>query len=271
MNKSIIDELINKYILYETIFLEVVVNRGPTEQYILDEKSKHRTLCFPLLDAENHSTILSTSKTLEMLGASAILVGGSSVYDQIELFQLVNKLKKGLKIPIILFPGNVTGIVSNADAVLFTSLLNSENSYYITGAQAQGALIVNKYNLEAIPTGYIIVGDNTTAWFVGQARSIPFNKYEIALMYALAAQYMGMRFLYLEAGSGASNHIKPQMISLVRKFYKGIILVGGGINSPETAKEISDSGADIIVVGTMLEKNERWEDVFLQIINSIHK
>jgi len=247
------------------------VNKGPIEQYILDEKHKHKTLCFPLVDAENHSSLLSTSKTLERLGASAILVGGSSVYDQIELFQLVEKLKNELKIPIILFPGNVTGIVSNADAVLFTSLLNSENSYYLTGAQAQGALIVNKYNLEAIPTAYIIIGNNTTAWFIGQARSIPFNKYEIALMYALAAQYMGMRFLYLEAGSGASNHVKPEMISLVRKFYKGIILVGGGINSAKIAEEISHSGADIIVVGTMLEKNERWEEVFLQIINSIRK
>jgi len=247
------------------------VNKGPTEQYILDEKHKHKTLCFPLVDAENHSNLLSTSKTLERLGASAILVGGSSVYDQIELFQLVAKLKNELRIPIILFPGNVTGIVSNADAVLFTSLLNSENSYYLTGAQAQGALIVNKYNLEAIPTGYIIIGDNTTAWFVGQARSIPFNKYEIALMYALAAQYMGMRFLYLEAGSGASNHVKPEMISLVRKFYDGIILVGGGINSAKTAEEISRSGADIIVVGTMLEKNKKWQDIFLQIIDSIHK
>ena len=247
------------------------MNKGPIEQYILDEKHKHKTLCFPLVDAENHSSLLSTSKTLERLGASAILVGGSSVYDQIELFQLVEKLKNELKIPIILFPGNVTGIVSNADAVLFTSLLNSENSYYLTGAQAQGALIVNKYNLEAIPTAYIIIGNNTTAWFIGQARSIPFNKYEIALMYALAAQYMGMRFLYLEAGSGASNHVKPEMISLVRKFYKGIILVGGGINSAKIAEEISHSGADIIVVGTMLEKNERWEEVFLQIINSIRK
>lgn len=247
------------------------MNKGTTEEYILNEKQKHGTLCFPLIDAENHSNVLSTSKTLERLGASAILVGGSSVYDQIELFQLINNLKKQLNIPIILFPGNVTGIVSNADAILFSSLLNSENSYYLTGAQAQGALIVNKYNLEAIPTGYIIIGENTTAWFIGHARSIPFDKYEIALMYALAAQYMGMRFLYLEAGSGAFNHVKPEMVSLVRKFYKGIIIVGGGINSAETAEKISHSGADIIVVGTMIEKNEKWEDDFLAIINSIRK
>jgi len=240
-----------------------------TEKYILDEIKKQKTLCFPLIDSENTSKTMELAKRLEQLGASAILVGGSSTSDQIELSNFVTELKRNVKIPIILFPGNITGISPTADAILFSSLLNSENPYYITGAQAQGALVINKYKIEAIPTGYLIIGDGSTAWFIGQAKSIPFSKANIAVMYALAALYMGMRFLYLEAGSGASKNIPPEMVSIVRKFYKGILIVGGGINSAETAKKISDAGADIIVIGTMIEREKDWEAEFANIMKAI--
>ncbi len=239
------------------------------EKYILDEIKKQKTLCFPLIDSENTSKTIDLAKRLEQLGASAILVGGSSTSDQIELSNFVTELKSNVKIPIILFPGNITGISPAADAILFSSLLNSENPYYITGAQAQGALVINKYNIEAIPTGYLIIGEGSTAWFIGQARSIPFSKANIAVMYALAALYMGMRFLYLEAGSGASQNIPPEMVSIVRKYYKGILIVGGGINSAETAKKISDAGADIIVIGTMIEREKNWESEFDNIMKAI--
>ncbi len=239
------------------------------EKYILDEIKKQKTLCFPLIDSENTSKTIDLAKRLEQLGASAILVGGSSTSDQIELSNFVTELKSNVKIPIILFPGNITGISPAADAILFSSLLNSENPYYITGAQAQGALVINKYNIEAIPTGYLIIGEGSTAWFIGQARSIPFSKANIAVMYALAALYMGMRFLYLEAGSGASQNIPPEMVSIVRKYYKGILIVGGGINSAETAKKISDAGADIIVIGTMIEREKNWESEFVNIMKAI--
>ncbi len=239
------------------------------ETYILDEIKKQKTLCFPLIDSENTSKTIDLAKRLEQLGASAILVGGSSTSDQIELSNFVTELKSNVKIPIILFPGNITGISPAADAILFSSLLNSENPYYITGAQAQGALVINKHNIEAIPTGYLIIGEGSTAWFIGQARSIPFSKANIAVMYALAALYMGMRFLYLEAGSGASQNIPPEMVSIVRKYYKGILIVGGGINSAETAKKISDAGADIIVIGTMIEREKNWESEFVNIMKAI--
>jgi phosphoglycerol geranylgeranyltransferase len=239
------------------------------EKYILDEIKKQKTLCFPLIDSENTSKTIELAKRLEQLGASAILVGGSSTSDQIELSNFVTELKSNIKIPIILFPGNITGISPAADAILFSSLLNSENPYYITGAQAQGALVINKYNIEAIPTGYLIIGEGSTAWFIGQARSIPIGKANIAVMYALAALYMGMRFLYLEAGSGASQNIPPEMVSIVRNFYKGILIVGGGINSAETAKKISDAGADIIVIGTMIEREKDWESEFVNIMKAI--
>lgn len=228
---------------------------GPVERKVVRE-SKHGTLCFALIDSES----LSTSKAADMArraeaaGAAAILVGGSSATDQIELNNVVGSIRNTVNVPVILFPGNVTGISSKADAILFSSLLNSENPYFITQAQALGALAVKKHGIEAIPMGYLIIGEGSSVWFIGRARGIPFDKPNIAVMYALAAQYMGMRALYLEAGSGASSHVQPRMVSAVRQNFDGLLIVGGGIKDARTAKEIAKAGADVIVVGTMFEK-----------------
>jgi phosphoglycerol geranylgeranyltransferase len=247
------------------------VNIGPTETFILNQIQAKQVLCFPLIDSENQGEYHFLAKELERLGASGLLIGGSSVTDQIELSQTISQLKSNISIPVILFPGNVTGVVPGADAILFNCLLNSENSYYITGAQAQGALIINKFNLEAIPTGYLIIGDGSTASFIGQARLIPYEKTGIAVMYALAAKYMGMRFLYLEAGSGASHHVHPEMIAAVRKHYDGVLIVGGGITDPEVASQVANAGADILVIGTLIERSVNWKDEFNKIIKKIQK
>lgn len=239
------------------------------ESYIHAELKKHKKICFALLDSENYNDISNTVKKVEELGASAILVGGSSAIDQIELDKFVISIKSISSIPIILFPGNVTGVSPNADAILFTSLLNSEDPYFISGAQALGALLVKKYNIEPLPTGYIIIGDDTTAWFIGRAKGIPFEKNNLAVMYALAAQYLGMRFIYLEAGSGAKKNISPSMVATVRKYYDGIIIVGGGIKDSTIAKELTQAGADILVIGTLIEKDPQWENKFLHIVSTI--
>ncbi len=239
------------------------------ENYINDELKKHKKICFALLDSENYYDISTIAKRVESLGASAILVGGSSAIDQLNLDKLVISIKTLISIPIILFPGNVTGVSPNADAILFTSLLNSEDPYFISGAQALAALLVKKYEIEPLPTGYIIIGENTTAWFVGRAKGIPFEKNKIAVMYALAAQYLGMRFVYLEAGSGAQKHISPKMVSSVRKYFDGLLIVGGGIKDSVVAKELVDAGADILVIGTLIEQDPNWEKKFSNIISAI--
>lgn len=223
---------------------------------MLKSKCKEHTLIFTLIDSEmlEPSKAADMAKKAEAIGADAILVGGSSAIDQIELDKVVKSIKDSINIPVILFPGNITGISPHADAILFSSLLNSENPYYITQAQALGALAVKKYNLEAIPMGYLIIGEGSSAWFVGQARGIPFDKYKIAVMYALAARYMGMRALYLEAGSGAKRHVEPRMVSAVKDNFDGLLIVGGGIRTADSAKEISKAGADIIVIGTAFEE-----------------
>ncbi|EGP94644.1 geranylgeranylglyceryl/heptaprenylglyceryl phosphate synthase [Nitrosarchaeum koreense] len=226
------------------------------ESFLKSELEKKNALLFVLIDSEE-SKLESSQKLaqdVEKIGASAILVGGSSATDQIEMAKVVKGIKKGIKIPIILFPGNITGVVPDADAILFSSLMNSENPYFITQAQALGAPSVLKFGLEPLPTAYLVIGDGTSAWFVGSARGIPFEKPKIAAAYALAAQFLGMRFVYLEAGSGAKSSVTPEMVKTVRKAFNGFLIVGGGIRDTKTASDLVKAGADALVIGTFLEK-----------------
>src|SRR5438309_1683999 len=233
------------------------------ENYLKSTLKKKKALLFVLIDSEI-SEIKSSAKLakqVEKIGASAILVGGSSATDQIGMAETVKILKKSLKIPIILFPGNVTGVVPGADAILFSSLLNSNNPYFISEAQALGAPSVLKFGLEPLPTAYIIIGEGTTVWHVGSTRTIPFDKPNLAAMYALSAQFMGMRFVYLEAGSGAKSNVRPEMVAAVRKVFKGFLIVGGGIRNPHAAGEIVKAGADAIVIGTYIEKGGSFKTI----------
>ncbi len=226
------------------------------ESFLKSELKKKNALLFVLIDSEvSHLEASSKlAKDVEKIGASAILVGGSSATDQIEMAQVVKNIKKSIKIPVILFPGNVTGVVPDADAILFSSLMNSDNPYFITQAQALGAPSVLKFGLEPLPTAYLVIGEGTSAWFVGAARGIPFEKPKIAAAYALAAQFLGMRFVYLEAGSGAKTNVTPEMIQTVRRTFNGFLIVGGGIKDVKTAQSLVKAGADALVIGTFLEK-----------------
>ncbi len=226
------------------------------EKYLNSQLKKKKALILVLIDSEvsNIKASVKLANEVEKIGASAILVGGSSATDQMGLAEAVKNLKKSVKIPIILFPGNVTGVVPQADAILFSSLMNSENPYFITQAQALGAPSVLKFGLEPLPTAYLVIGEGTSAWFVGSARGIPFDKPKIAAAYALAAQFLGMRFVYLEAGSGAKQNVSPEMVKTVRKVFGGFLIVGGGIKDVKIAKQIVAAGADALVIGTLLEK-----------------
>ncbi len=242
------------------------------EKYLKSQLTKKSALLFVLIDSEVSSMNESVklAKDVEKIGADAILVGGSSATDQIEMAQVVKNLKQSVKIPLILFPGNVTGVVPDADAILFSSLLNSENPYFISQAQALGAPSVLKFGLEALPTAYLIIGEGTSAWFVGSARGIPFDKPKIAAAYSLAAQFLGMRFVYLEAGSGASTNVTPEMVATVKKLFQGIVIVGGGIRDAKTAKSLVKAGADALVIGTMVENGGNL-DKLTEISKSIKK
>lgn len=251
------------------------VGKGDVEAFLRSELKRRGTLLFVLVDTEVSDVAESAdlARAAESAGASAILVGGSSATDQMEMSQATKKIKDRLqKIPVILFPGNVTGIVPDADAILFSTLMNSENPYFITQAQALGAPAVAKFGLEPLPTAYLVVGEGTTAWFVGSARGIPREKSKIAAAYALAAQFLGMRFVYLEAGSGAKASVSPEMVKTVRRTFGGFLIVGGGIRDAETAMDIVDAGADALVLGTLVERDgDEGMQKLREIADRIHK
>jgi phosphoglycerol geranylgeranyltransferase len=181
------------------------------------------------------------------------MVGGSTVTSVYELDAIVRAIKTS-ELPVILFPNAVSGLSQYADAVFFMSLLNSINPYYLSGAQALGAPFVKRYKLEPIPVAYLIVGEHTgAAGFVGNANPIPKDKPELAAIYALAAEYFGMRFAYLEAGSGAKDTVPVEMVKTVAHNSNIHLIVGGGIRNPLQAKALAKAGAQLIVTGTVSE------------------
>ncbi|MBS7629414.1 geranylgeranylglyceryl/heptaprenylglyceryl phosphate synthase [Candidatus Bathyarchaeota archaeon] len=231
---------------------------GKVEKHIENAISRDGAIHLSLIDPENVTPERAgeIAYKLQKLGSSAIMVGGSTVVSPHELDEVVKGIKKRVAIPIILFPNGVAGISQYADAIFFSTLMNSMNPYYITGAQALGAPLVKRYGLEVLPMGYIIVGSTSgAAGFVGQAVPLPLDKPELASMYALAAQYLGMRFVYLEAGSGSMRPVPSEMISSVRKSVDVKLIVGGGIRTPEQASDAVKAGADAIVTGTVIENS----------------
>ena len=155
-----------------------------------------------------------------------------------------------------------------ADAILFSSLLNSTNSYFISGAQALGSLEVYKSGIESVPMGYLVFGNSSATSFIGQVNSLPASKPNLAVIYALAAKYLGMRTLYLEAGSGAGDPIPAGTIRAVRGVYDGLLIVGGGITTAETARRAARAGANILVIGNLLQ-SFGFEKTLRQIVVSI--
>jgi phosphoglycerol geranylgeranyltransferase len=236
---------------------------GPTESKLNDEVRRRGTVLACLIDPEDFppSEAAKVAMSVQKAGASLILVGGSTVANQRQLDDVVIEIKRQITLPVILFPNNITGISQHADAILFTSLLNSNNPYFIVGAQALGALEVSRYNLEAIPMAYLVVGQGSTTAFVADVREIPPDKPPVAVMYSLAARYMGMRAVYLEAGSGSKSTVQIPMIQAVRKYFSGLLIVGGGITVPEVAKEMAVAGADILVVGNLLKSSDFITDI----------
>jgi phosphoglycerol geranylgeranyltransferase len=230
---------------------------GAIEKRLTSRKRGHVGLA-ALIDPDNFNKkrAVSVAEIAEHLGFDCIFVGGSTLGDQTHLDEVVLAVKHHVTCPVILFPGNVTGISRHADAILFSSLLNSTNTYFMIGAQAIGAIQVSRHHLEAIPMGYLVFGDESTTSFIGQVRSIPYGRPTIAVMYALAAQYLGMRALYLEAGSGANHPLPPELVRAVRNNFKGLLIVGGGVTTPETATALAKAGADLLVIGNLLETKD---------------
>ncbi len=232
---------------------------GKTEAYILKEIEKNGAIHMTLIDPERvtPNEALYLAKECEMCGSSAIMVGGSTIVSSAHLDLVVSSIKNRVKIPVILFPSNITGLSQYADAVWFMSLLNSSDPYFIIGAQVLAAPLVRKYGLETIPLGYLIIGKGGAAAVIGKASPIPYNKPELSVAHALAAQFLGMHFIYLEGGSGVNRPVPTEMVRIVKTIVDVPLIVGGGIRTGRQTKELVSAGADIIVTGTIFEKVER--------------
>ncbi|AWX33250.1 MAG: geranylgeranylglyceryl/heptaprenylglyceryl phosphate synthase [Methanosphaera sp.] len=240
------------------------------EKYLNDTLENHKihmTLIDP--DEQSPQEAVQMAVDAQKAGSDAIMLGGS-ITDQEVLNLTAKALKENVDIPIILFPGNVTGVSKYADAVLFMSLLNSTNPYWITGAQALAAPSIKKMGLETIPMGYLIVEPGGTVGWVGDAKPVPRNKSDLAVAYSLAAEFFGMRIIYLEAGSGADSHIPLDFIMKVKKLTNLMVIVGGGIRTAEDAREVRDAGADIIITGTVVEETEDTYKKIKELTDAIH-
>ena len=231
---------------------------GRVEEKLSQTVQKHGAGHLTLIDPDSQKPAQAAimAEAAMQGGTDAIMVGGSIGAAGIRLYETVEQIKKKTVLPGILFPSSVAGLCENADAVFFMSLLNSRTPAYIVENQALGAPIVLRYGLEPIPMAYIIIEPGGTVGFVGDARLIPRKKPELAVAYALAAKYMGMRLIYLEAGSGAESPVPIPMVSAVKKAIGNTLLVvGGGIRSKEAAVELVAAGANLLVTGTAVERS----------------
>ena len=230
---------------------------GRVETLLLNRIKNEGCIHLALVDPERINVNLSSTVTeLENNGTSGILIGGSTVKSISQLDKAVKTIRKSSSLPTILFPNGPTGISRFADAIFFMSLLNSKSLEFLIRAQVAGAMAVRAFNLEPIPLGYIVVGNSRTAVSkVGQAEPIPFSKPNLAANYGLAAQYLGMRFIYLEAGSGAQKPVDARMVETVTKTVNIPVIVGGGVRTPMQAEKLAKAGASAIVTGTMLERD----------------
>jgi phosphoglycerol geranylgeranyltransferase len=197
------------------------------------------------------------------------MVGGSTLSSQKQVDETVQVIKKNSDLPVILFPSGAKFLSKYADAVFFMSLLNSNNLNYVIREHVKGAPFIKYTGLEPISMGYVIVEPGMTAGRVGEADLIKRDDSGTAVGYALAAEYFGMKFFYIEAGSGAPAPVPNEMIRAVKKNASIPIIVGGGIRNPSTAKEKAQAGADIIITGTAIEKDKHLKTTLTEIITAI--
>lgn len=246
-----------------------MVNR--VEQLIQNRIKTQGCIHMTLLDPEKKSgyDCAAIAKDAEAGGTTAIMVGGSTVASGVEMDDAVKRIKAAVKLPVIIFPNNIASITGAADAIWFMSLLNSANTYYLIDSQAIGAPMVKKLGLEAMPMGYLIIGYGGAAGYVGQARVVPYDRPELAVAYASAAELLGMRYIYLEAGSGAPQPVHQQMIMAVRKCCTSTLVVGGGIRDAKAAVAAKMAGAQIVVTGTLVEEEGKVTECISEITSAL--
>jgi putative glycerol-1-phosphate prenyltransferase len=205
-------------------------------------------------EPDNIETILDQFKNTA--GPDLVLVGGSLLMHD-EFSTTVQKIKAAAPCPVIIFPGSPYQISEHADAILFLSLISGRDPDMLIGRQVISAPKIKALGLEAIPTGYMLIdgGKPTAVSYMSNTTPIPWDQDDIAASTALAGEMLGMKTIYMDAGSGADRCIRVSMIEKVREQVSIPIIIGGGIKDPETANLLLAAGADVVVVGNAAEKD----------------
>lgn len=221
-------------------------------------------------DTRNEKELRKFVGKINRAGADGILVGGSLLLGS-SFSRTVKLVKEESEVPVIIFPGSVKQLSPDADAILYISLISGRNPNYLFGEHVLAAPAIKKINLEPIPTGYMLFqcGRTTTAEYMSNTRPLPPHKPEIAAAHALAAQYMGMQYIYLEAGSGADHPIPIELVKIVSDYIDIPVITGGGIRQPEQAKQRVKAGAKFIVTGNLFDEDKNI-DLMKDFSNIIH-
>ena len=240
--------------------------------YLLENKGNGKKLLAVLIDPDSVSDEQQLADTCKMCNegnADLILVGGSLITNGF-FEQCVSLIKSHTKIPVLLFPGSVMQISKDADAILFLSLISGRNADLLIGKHVLSAPTLKQSNLEILPTGYMLIdgGNITSVSYISNTVPIPADKSAIAATTAMAGEMLGLKIIYMDAGSGAIQALSKSMISIVSKNISIPLIIGGGINSKEKAYSACESGADIIVVGNAIETNTALLDSIAETIHS---
>ncbi len=217
----------------------------------------HRKLLALLVDPDKHSeeSLVKTIEMADRAGVGFILFGGSIVSNHLP--NAIETIKQRTEKPVFLFPGSLLQLSCHADGIFLLSLISGRNPELLIGNHVQAATFLKKSRMEIIPVGYILVGQSgcTSVEYMSQTMPIPTGKTDIAVATAIAGEMLGLKAIYLEAGSGAPQHVPIQMVESVKKNISVPLIVGGGIRTPQQAEAIFNAGADVIVIGSAAEHN----------------
>ncbi|HEY5368987.1 MAG TPA: geranylgeranylglyceryl/heptaprenylglyceryl phosphate synthase [Hanamia sp.] len=237
---------------------------------ICERKANGKKSFAVLVDPDNVDD-QKTQKMIELAMAASVdyfLVGGSLVISNY-LDECVKIIKQNCTIPVLLFPGSSAQVSKYADALLYLSLISGRNAELLIGQHVVSAPAIKKTGLEIMSTGYMVIdgGAPTTVSYISNASPLPADKNEIAMCTAMAGEMLGMKLIYMDAGSGAKVPITESMIALVSKNIEVPLIIGGGITDPEKAYLNCKAGADIIVVGNAIEKDE---SLIMEMASAVH-
>jgi putative glycerol-1-phosphate prenyltransferase len=242
----------------------------PVYQSLLDKKKSGYKSFAVLIDPDKvtKDSLLETVQLAVEAKVDYIFAGGSLVISD-HLDECISQIREACSIPVLLFPGSPSQISKKADALLYISLISGRNADYLIGQHVISAPFVKNSGLEIIPTGYMVIdgGAATTVSYISNASAMPADKPEIAMCTAMAGEMLGMKLIYMDAGSGAKKAITETMINTVASHIEVPLIVGGGIRDAEKAYLNCKAGADVIVVGNAIEKDP---SLILEMANAIH-